>query len=66
MPFARGDMRDHIVSHKTTTELRKGSTQYCNGGSKLILISCSGTGFGLPRHAMKPTLLSILMAQNRK
>jgi hypothetical protein len=32
MRFARGDMRDHIVSHKTTTELRIGATEYCSGG----------------------------------
>jgi hypothetical protein len=33
MPFARGDMRDHIASHNTTTELRMGATQYCSGGA---------------------------------
>jgi hypothetical protein len=33
MRFARGDMRDHIVSHKTTTELRIGATEYCGGGA---------------------------------
>jgi hypothetical protein len=31
MPFARGDMRDHIVSHKNDTEIRMGATQYCSG-----------------------------------
>jgi len=30
MRFARGDMSDHIVSHKTTTELRIGATEYCS------------------------------------
>jgi hypothetical protein len=33
MPFARGDVRDHIVSHKTTRQLRMGATQYCNDGA---------------------------------
>jgi hypothetical protein len=28
MRFARGDMRDHIVSHKTTTELRMSATKH--------------------------------------
>ena len=27
MRFARGDMRDHIVSHKTTTDLRSGTSE---------------------------------------
>jgi hypothetical protein len=31
MRFARGEVRDHIVSHKTTTELRIGATVYCRG-----------------------------------
>ena len=31
MRFARGDMRDHIVSHKTTTDLRSGATELCSG-----------------------------------
>jgi hypothetical protein len=32
MPFARGDVRDHIVSQKTTREFRMGVTKYCSGG----------------------------------
>jgi hypothetical protein len=32
MRFARSDMRDHIVSRKTTTELRIGATEYCRSG----------------------------------
>jgi hypothetical protein len=32
MRFARGDMRDHIVSHKNATELGIGATEYCSGG----------------------------------
>jgi hypothetical protein len=32
MPFARADMRDHIVSHKTIAELRIGATEYYSGG----------------------------------
>jgi hypothetical protein len=29
MRFARGDVRDHIVSRKKATELRIGATEYC-------------------------------------
>ena len=32
MRFARCDVRDHIVSHKTITELRIGVTEYCGCG----------------------------------
>jgi hypothetical protein len=31
MRFARGDMRDHIVLHKTTTELPTSAAEYCSG-----------------------------------
>jgi hypothetical protein len=30
MRFARGDVRDHIVSHKTTTDLRIGAKEGCS------------------------------------
>jgi hypothetical protein len=29
MRFKRGDVRDHIVSHKTTTDLRIGPIELC-------------------------------------
>ena len=32
MRFARGDMRDHIVSDKLIMELRIGATECCGGG----------------------------------
>ena len=31
MGFARGDARDHIVSHKTATDLRIGAKEPCSG-----------------------------------
>jgi hypothetical protein len=30
MHFMRGDVRDHIVSHKATTDLRIGATELCS------------------------------------
>jgi hypothetical protein len=32
MRFARSDIGDHIVSHKTITELRTGTTEHSSGG----------------------------------
>ena len=32
MRFVRSDARDHIVSQKTTTDFRIGTTEHYNGG----------------------------------